>query len=284
MTDSRAVRQAALVAGGLAVPLVVLTVLVTSTAQWLMSFDVRVVRSWEGAVVGTGWHQVFLTIAAVSQPVNVMGMLVLLAAVFWMRRRSRIAIWIVLVGAVSRVANLVIKDAVHRQRPDVPHQISGYSFPSGHSGAIATAMGVLIVLTVNGVDRPVLRRCLTAGWVAVAVVVGLDRIFLGAHYPSDVLAGWLLGALLAFGSAPLFGLGVDAADRAIHRAPYLGAAGRPARARRRLEPGQDRQRRGVQGTGRDRSAHGRLGRAPVVRDDCRRRGRLDGAGSGRGRR
>jgi diacylglycerol kinase family enzyme len=108
------------------------------------------------------------------------------------------------------VVTLLLKHYVHRQRPDVAHQISGYSYPSGHSGAIAAAMGVLVVLTVNGVDRPVLRRCLVAVWVAVAVVVGLDRIFLGAHYPSDVLGGWLLGALVAFASAPLFGLGTTA--------------------------------------------------------------------------
>jgi diacylglycerol kinase family enzyme/membrane-associated phospholipid phosphatase len=210
MTDSRAVRQAALLAGGLAGPLVVLTVLVVTTNRSLMSFDARVVRSWEGAVAGTGWHHAFLDIAAVFQPVNVIAMMALLAAAFWIRRRSQVATWIILVAATSRVANLLMKHYVHRERPDVPHQISGYSFPSGHSDAIAAAMAVLVVLTLHGVDRPLLRRGLTALWVVVAVVVGLDRIFLGAHYPSDVVAGWLLGALLAFASAPLFGLGSTA--------------------------------------------------------------------------
>ena len=206
MTDTRAVRRAGLIAGGLAVPLIVLTVLVGQTFDPLMSWDAAVVRSWEGAVAGTGWHQVFVDVAAVSQPVNDVVIMALLALVFALRRQRQVVIWIVLVAALSRVANAMLKHFVHRERPDVPHQIAGYSFPSGHSSAIAALMGVLIVLTANGVARPALRRWLIVLWVAVAVLVGLDRIFLGAHYPSDVLAGWLLGALAAFGLAPLFGV------------------------------------------------------------------------------
>jgi diacylglycerol kinase family enzyme/membrane-associated phospholipid phosphatase len=172
-----------------------------------MSFDAAVVRSWAGAVAGTGWHQVFVVVAAISEPVVDVVVMAALAVVLAMRRRMRVALWIVLVTVVSRLASVLMKQLVHRQRPDVPHQIGGYSFPSGHSSAIAALTGVLVVLTMQSVQRSWLRRWLTVLWVALTLLVGLDRVLLGAHNPSDVLAGWLLGALVAFALAPLFGLG-----------------------------------------------------------------------------
>jgi diacylglycerol kinase family enzyme/membrane-associated phospholipid phosphatase len=207
VTDTRAVRRSAVVVGGIAAPLVLLTVLVATTYSPLMSFDATVVRSWAGAVAGTGWHRVFAVIAAVSQPVVDVVVMALLAAVFAIRRRGRMALWIAAVVALSRVATFSMKHLVARQRPDVPHQIGGYSFPSGHASGIAALTGVLVVLTLQSVKRRWLRRWLTVLWLALALLVGLDRVLLGAHYPSDVTAGWLLGALAVFALAPLFGLG-----------------------------------------------------------------------------
>ncbi|MDX6318677.1 MAG: hypothetical protein QOD35_2077 [Nocardioidaceae bacterium] len=207
MTDTRAVRRSALVVGGIAGPLVLLTVLVTTRYSPLMSFDSTVVLSWSRAVAGTGWHQVFVVIAAVSQPVVDVVVMALLAAVLAIRGRVRVALWIVAVVAVSRAATFVMKNSVQRQRPDVPHQIGGYSFTSGHASAIAALVGVLVVLTTQSVQRRWLRRWLTVVWLGLALLVGLDRVLLGAHYPSDVVAGWLLGALTVVALAPLFGLG-----------------------------------------------------------------------------
>ena len=53
---------------------------------------------------------------------------------------------------------------------------------------------MLVVLTLQRVRRRRLRIGLVALWVAIALLVGLDRIFVGAHYPSDVVAGWLVGS------------------------------------------------------------------------------------------
>jgi diacylglycerol kinase family enzyme/membrane-associated phospholipid phosphatase len=223
VTDTRAVRRSALVAGAIAAPLVLLTVLVATTYSPLMSFDSTVVRSWSGAVAGTDWHRVFVVVARVSQPVVDVTVMALLAAVFALRGHGRIALWIAVVVAVSRVATFVMKQSVARQRPDVPHQIGGFSFPSGHASGIAALTGVLIVLTVQSVHRRWLRRWLTVLWVLLAVLVGLDRIFLGAHYPSDVTAGWLLGALAAFALAPLFGLGSYGPAQPVLEAPVAAS-------------------------------------------------------------
>ena len=82
-------------------------------------------------------------------------------------------------GAISvTVINKIIKNLIQRERPDqIYHLISqgGYSFSSGHS---ITSIFVFILTAVIAVPM---------------VCIGLSRIYLGVHYPSDVLAGWALG-------------------------------------------------------------------------------------------
>jgi diacylglycerol kinase family enzyme len=71
---------------------------------------------------------------------------------------------------------------------------------------IAAAASVLVVITYQRVPRPRVRWALITLWIAFGVLVGADRIFVGAHYPSDVLAGWLLGVLIVFLTSALLGI------------------------------------------------------------------------------
>jgi len=171
----------------------------------LMSFDARVVNAWAGAVTGTPWRGFFTAVAEMSQPWVVRAVLVVVCIACALRRARRTALWILTVLVVDAIAWGTLKQAVHRPRPDLLHQIAGWSFPSGHASDIAAGMGVLLVLTLAWVRRTTLRRALVATEIAVAVVVGCDRVFLGAHNPSDVVGGWLLGAAVVCGSLALFG-------------------------------------------------------------------------------
>ena len=72
--------------------------------------------------------------------------------------------------------------------------LTTFSFPSGHSSGIAGAAGVAIVLTRMLVRRRGVRRAASSLAVAMVLLVGADRIFLGVHNLSDVVAGYLLGA------------------------------------------------------------------------------------------
>ena len=72
-------------------------------------------------------------------------------------------------------------------------KLASKSFPSGHASSSAALAGVLIVLAAMLVRKAVLRRTVYAAAVLLALVVGLDRVYLGRHYPTDVIAGWLLG-------------------------------------------------------------------------------------------
>jgi undecaprenyl-diphosphatase len=78
---------------------------------------------------------------------------------------------------------------------------STFSFPSGHSTGAMVSYGALVLVLFRSLDVfwAVIGSVALLGWV---VLIGLSRVYLGAHYPSDVVAGWLLGivGLIAIGS------------------------------------------------------------------------------------
>jgi diacylglycerol kinase family enzyme/membrane-associated phospholipid phosphatase len=170
-----------------------------------MTLDQDAVRSATGAAEDTGWARFFSVVAQLSRPRYVGVVMLVLALVLALRRQPLTGAWIAAVIVITTIAWSTMKQLVNRPRPDVSDQIEGLSFPSGHATAIAAVAGLLIILTVQRVKRPRLRVLLVVGWLAVAVLVGVDRVFVGAHHPSDVVAGWLLGSLLVFITSAVFG-------------------------------------------------------------------------------
>jgi undecaprenyl-diphosphatase len=105
------------------------------------------------------------------------------------RRHAAMILPIALVGA--ELLDQILKLAFHRARPPSffgLHEI-GYSFPSGHSVSSACFYGVLAaIFTVR--SSPLRRAALWTGAALLALAIGLSRIYLGVHYPSDVVAGY----------------------------------------------------------------------------------------------
>jgi membrane-associated phospholipid phosphatase len=101
----------------------------------------------------------------------------------------------------------VLKQVFARSRPEWPEAITvltGYSFPSGHALNSMLAAGCVIVL-VGPRLGPVARRWLWVACGAFVLLVGFDRVALGVHYLSDVLAGWSLALAVLFATLAAFG-------------------------------------------------------------------------------
>ncbi|MDX3235471.1 phosphatase PAP2 family protein [Streptomyces sp. ME03-5709C] len=135
--------------------------------------------------------------------------LLLLAAVVWLlvRREHRQALWLVLAGTLGWVLQQAVKALVGRQRPSWPDPVDSASFaafPSGHAATAALVLGALVWLLLLRLPARS-PRCVSACAVAFVSVVGVGftRVYLGVHWPSDVLGGWLLAAAVLTGTAAL---------------------------------------------------------------------------------
>jgi undecaprenyl-diphosphatase len=116
----------------------------------------------------------------------------------------RLQAWI-LAGTVlaAQVSAELLKGLYDRPRPTlVPHGdlVYAQSFPSGHSTLAAAVYLTLATLIASVEIRPAAKRLVYGLAGAVTVAVGISRVYLGVHWPSDVLAGWSLGATWALGA------------------------------------------------------------------------------------
>jgi membrane-associated phospholipid phosphatase len=121
--------------------------------------------------------------------------------VLWFRGHRRAIVWTVVVMVGASATTTALKLLLRRKRPhwDVSvHTLSSFSFPSGHASGIASGMGVVVVLTALYVHRTAVRRAVFAAAAALVVLVGADRILLGVHNVSDVLAGYAVAGFWLF--------------------------------------------------------------------------------------
>jgi membrane-associated phospholipid phosphatase len=117
------------------------------------------------------------------------------------RRRPYAALVMAVVPPLAAVTSSLLKEAFGRDRPHVvPHLdfVTNLSYPSGHA-VNATTVLLLAALLLPG-TQPRTRLGLAA---AGAVLVGVSRMLLGVHFPSDVIGGWMLGLAFAMAGATL---------------------------------------------------------------------------------
>lgn len=109
-------------------------------------------------------------------------------------KNKKIGLCIYINLALSGGLNQILKHIVQRPRPTEYRLIdeSGYSFPSGHSMVSAAFYGLLIYIIYKNVKNKYLRNFLIALLVILIASIGISRIYLGVHYTSDVLAGFLI--------------------------------------------------------------------------------------------
>jgi membrane-associated phospholipid phosphatase len=132
------------------------------------------------------------------------GLLVAAALLLWKQRRDPLlAIACVAWLGLGQLVRLAVNTSIARPRPPTPLHLvaaAGYAFPSGHTTNATIAFGLLAFIATRSVPR---HRWLCVGIaVFLSGAVGLSRVYLGVHWPTDVLGGWILGiAWLCLGAA-----------------------------------------------------------------------------------
>ncbi len=160
-------------------------------------------RSW--------WLEAVLQVATAPGSSAVRGVVVLPVLVWLVVRRNWwTAAWVLTATALVGPLTTVLKELVGRLRPqfaDGGARLESLSFPSGHASGVATLVTVALVL-IWPLLAPSARRAWVAAGVALAVLVGMSRLWLGVHFLSDVVGGWALGVAwtllvaVAFGALP----------------------------------------------------------------------------------
>jgi undecaprenyl-diphosphatase len=122
-------------------------------------------------------------------------------ALFW-GRRPRTAVCLMAVALLSYLLSEGVRAAVARPRPDVRwariKRPASASFPSGHTFDATAIYGALALTAARAVRRRLAQALIVLAGLGVAAVVGVSRVYLGVHYPLDVVGGWAGGLGFAF--------------------------------------------------------------------------------------
>jgi undecaprenyl-diphosphatase len=133
--------------------------------------------------------------------VAVLGIVSFVVAAYLLLAKSRAAAFLVLVAVLGGLAiNSLLKIQFARPRPDlfVPAaKVFTASFPSGHAAYSAITYMTLAALLARTTESRRLRVYFVAVAVALTFMIGVSRVYLGVHYPTDVLAGWCVGSAWA---------------------------------------------------------------------------------------
>ena len=148
-------------------------------------------------------HNTMVAVSLIGDVVPLfIGLIVLAATLFWLVDLRLEAVMVVALSATSAMLNVLIKYIVARPRPtsdlvDVMHTVSGMSFPSGHVMSYIAFWGLIFSFTIilfKG--RHWWRTTLLIVSGLFVVLIGPSRIYLGAHWASDVLGAYLIGGVL----------------------------------------------------------------------------------------
>ena len=147
--------------------------------------------------IGPSWMEnSLLDLTAIGGP-TVLGLVVVAVVGFLvLQTRYHTAIVVLATAASGELVNYVLKNVFLRPRPDVvPHlrNVTTSSFPSGHAMESA-----IIYLTLGAMLMRLSERRITKVYsmgiaIALTLLVGISRVYLGVHYPTDVIAGWMFG-------------------------------------------------------------------------------------------
>jgi undecaprenyl-diphosphatase len=158
---------------------------------WLQSLNNHLMLSTMECIsfIFGGWFSVLVVVA--------------IGIVMWWRI-GRLEAIMILVGGLITLVNTALKLAINRPRPsaDLVHVLSreqGSGFPSGHAFFAILILGLTAYFISVNIKNRALRMLILAGLIALVLLTGTSRVYLGVHWPSDVIGGYLIGGVFLAG-------------------------------------------------------------------------------------
>jgi membrane-associated phospholipid phosphatase len=159
-------------------------------ARWDLSF-----ARWLSGERGNIGTDVFRALSFVGSPAVALAIGIIACVMLYRRGRVIDAAFLPVVLGGAELLNLILKLVFHRTRPEVGVvHLDTYSFPSGHAMISTTAYGALVYLAWGPLRARRERLLVTAATAVFVALICFSRLYLGAHYLSDVLAGVAGGA------------------------------------------------------------------------------------------
>lgn len=164
--------------------------------QLVVKFDAAVlgrVQHWPGWL-----YAPMVAASLIGNPIALWVVVGAIGYVAW--QNSQTSVLIVMAASLAAMtANSILKHFIHRPRPDTLYVSNMWfktsSFPSGHTFGSTVVIGLLAFLATQAFTGP-LQLLTPIALIALIISIGLSRVYLGAHYPSDVVAGWGFGAVV----------------------------------------------------------------------------------------
>lgn len=151
--------------------------------------------------IGPAWLEAaLLDLTALGGPTVITLVVTAVVGFLCLQTRYRTAIVVAAAAISGEVVNQLLKQLFMRPRPDVvPHlrDVTTASFPSGHAMESAIVYLTLGVMLMRIAERRLTKIYCLGVAVLVTLLVGISRVYLGVHYPTDVLGGWMLGFIWA---------------------------------------------------------------------------------------
>ena len=170
------------------------------------AFDTKIVRALRDPLdparpIGPAWIEgVLLDVTAIGSPTVLGLMTVAVSGFLVLQARYRTAFVVALTCLSGELLNAAMKHAFNRPRPSVvPHLrvVFSTSFPSGHAMESAIVYLTLGAILMRASESRLTKSYILGVAVLLTALVGISRVYLGVHYPTDVIGGWIIGFMWA---------------------------------------------------------------------------------------
>lgn len=222
----------------LPVPRVLVPILLATAAAWgfieiadeVAEGETRVIDEWIVLAmrtsdthdpIGPAWFEEAMRDLTALGSTLVLSLVVLTVVGFLLfMRHWRVAIFTFAASVSGQLVSHLLKEAFGRPRPDlIPHEVAVFthSFPSGHAMMSAVVYLTLASLAARLMHRRHMKVYVLSVAIVFTILIGVSRVYLGVHWPSDVLAGWMIGASWALACwlvAAKVGLGRNGSEQA----------------------------------------------------------------------